>query len=213
MTIWNRARIFGIFMQLLHNPTRTDLIFKGVEIVSLDPDQELVKALENEVLSNGDFKKMHETKYVPEAPSLEMLRNCPEDSFGRAVYNHMNENKLDFSLWPKYDSDRPIQYLSTRIYQDHDLWHALLGYGVAVEDELAIQAFSLAQFKSPIALLLVAGGLIHLLVKSPKRAFEAFKKLNETYTLGRRTHFLLSIRLHDLFLRPLTDVRQICGVV
>ncbi len=76
----------------------------------------------------------------------------PQNSFGYALFQHMNTNKLGFDLWPRLDSDRPIDYLSTRIYQDHDLWHALLGLGVEIEDELALQAFGVAQYHSPIEL-------------------------------------------------------------
>ena len=212
MTLWNRARIFKIFVQLLRNPNRTELIFKGVEIVSSDPDQAPVKAIEDLVLAHNGFRSMYHEKYIPKAPSMDALKDCSEGSFGRALYDHMNRNRLDFSLWPLYKSERPIQYLSTRIYQDHDLWHALLGFGVSVEDELAVQAFGVAQFQSPIALMLIAGGLIHLMTKNPRRALEAFHKVNEVYTLGKRSPFLLSFRLHDFFSRPLSEVRQICGL-
>jgi ubiquinone biosynthesis protein Coq4 len=212
MTIWNRARIFKIFVQLIRNPNRTELIFKGVDIVSADPDQEPLKAIEHLVLSDVGFKAMYDQNYVPTQPSMKMLQSCPPESFGEALYKHMRDNGLDFDLFPRYDSERPIKYLTTRIYQDHDLWHALFGYGTTVEDELAIQAFGVAQFQSPIALMLIAGGLLHLLGASPKRAIDAFRKVNEVYALGKRAPFLLSIRLHDLLPKPLADVRQICGI-
>jgi ubiquinone biosynthesis protein Coq4 len=202
-----------LFWQLVKNPGRTELIFKGVEIVSNDPDQKPVKVVEDAVMSIPSFKAMYEEEYAPLPPAMEMLQKCPEGSFGQAVYQHMKSNCLSFDLFPRYDSKRPIKYLSSRIYQDHDLWHALFGYGISVEDELAVQAFGLAQFQSPVALTLIAGGLIHLLVKSPQRALDAFKRINEMYDLGKRAPFLLGVRLHDLFSRPLAEVRQLCGMM
>ena len=212
MTLWNKVKIFKIFVQLVLNPNRTDLIFKGVDIVSQDPNQPVLKGIENLVLSDAEFHSMYQTKYIPHAPALDELKNLPAGTFGRAVFDHMNQNHLDFSLWPTNQADRPIQYLSARIYQDHDLWHALLGYGVEVEDELAIQGFGVAQFQSPIGLMLIAGGLIHLMMKDPRRALKAFARVNETYALGKRVPFLLAQRLHNHFSRPLTEVRQICGL-
>jgi len=103
--------------------------------------------------------------------------------------------------------------MSRWIYQEHDLWHALFGYGTDVEGELAVQAFGLAQYQSPVALALIAGGLIHLLGKSPQRAMNAFRNIHEMYALGKRAPFLLGVRLHELFPKPLAEVRQICGVV
>jgi ubiquinone biosynthesis protein Coq4 len=203
----------SIFWRLVKNPGRTELIFKGIEIASNDPDQEPVKAVENVVMSHSSFKAMFEERYAPLPPSMEMLKNCPAESFGQAVYQHMSSHGIGFELFPRYDSKRPIQYLSSRMYQDHDLWHVLFGRGISVEDELAVQAFGLSQLQSPVALLLIAGGLIHLLGKSPQRALSAFKQIHDMYALGKRAPFLLGLRLHDLFPRPLVDVRSSCGLV
>lgn len=213
MKLWNKIRLMSIFWRVVKNPGQTELIFKGVEIVSDDPDQGPVKAVEDIVMANPSFKAMYEEGYGPLPPAMEMLQNCPVGSFGQALYNHMASNGISFDLFPRYDSKRPIKYLSSRIYQEHDLWHALLGCGTSVEDELAVQAFGLAQYQSPIALTLIAGGLIHLLAKNPQRALRAFKQIHETYALGKRAPFLLGIRLHDMLPRPLAEVRQICAVV
>lgn len=216
MNFWNRLRAIKMFFQLVKNPNRTDLIFKGVAIASEDVNQELVKTIEQLVLSDKPFQVMYTENYIPDLPQLKILAGLPEQSFGKALYKHMNDNNLDFKMFfnqnLNLDLKRPIYYLSTRIYQDHDLWHVLLGYGTDVEDELAIQAFGVAQFHSPIGVVIIAGGLLHLLGKNPARAVDAFRKINEAYQLGRKTKFLLSVRIHELLPRPLNEVRQMCGL-
>lgn len=212
MTFWDKLRIFGIFIRVQRNPERTDLIIKGIDIASNDPNHEALKEVEKKVLSIESFRSMFERNYLPEPPSMKVLRDCPEGSFGHALFKHMDENCLGFEVFPRYDSHRLIKYLTTRIYQDHDLWHTVLGYGVSIEDELAIQAFAFAQYQSPIALMLMSGGILNLLRKNPKKAIAAFNKMIEGHALGKKAPFLLSIRLHDLFGRPLAEVRQICGV-
>jgi ubiquinone biosynthesis protein COQ4 len=212
MNLWNRLKVLKLFLQLVQDPNRTDLIFKGVAIFSKNPDVPPIKAIESLILSDEIFKIMHQENYIPQAPALEDLAKLPENSFGYAVYQHMNTNGLGFETFPVLPSRRPIHYMSTRIYQDHDLWHTLLGYGITVEDELAIQAFSVAQFRSPISTMLIAGGLLHLLGKNPLRAVDGLHKVVEGYNTGKKSKFLLSVRLHELFPKPLTEVRQVCGI-
>lgn len=208
MSIWNRIQLTVLLMRLLLNPNRTDLIFKGVDLVSRDPNHELVRRVESAALNDAKFKAMFDENYHPNLPKLEELAKAQVGSFGKAVFEHMTRYGLSFDLFPRLESRVPIHYLSSRIYQDHDLWHALFGYGIEIEDELAIQAFGVAQFESPIAVMLIAGGLIHLLVKKPTRALAAFQKIYDGYHLGRTSPFLLGARLHELFDRPLAEVRQ-----
>jgi ubiquinone biosynthesis protein Coq4 len=212
MTFWNRLKVVSIFVRVSLNPKRTDLIIEGIDVISRDPTHEALKDVEERVLSNETFRSMYEQNYVPNTPSMEMLKHCPVGSFGEALYKHMDTNGLGFDLFPRYESQRPIKYLTTRIFQDHDLWHALLGYDVSVEDEIALQGFAFAQYQSPFSLVLILGGLLNLLRKSPKRAIEAFAKIHEAYSIGKRAPFLLSVRLHDLFLKPLPEAREICGL-
>ena len=211
--LWDQFRMVILFFRLVKNPKRTDLIFRGVEIVSKDPDQPTIKEIQKRVLQNSIFKSMYQSSYVPDSPSLDVLKSLQADSFGYAVYQHMQTNGLNFELFPRLDPEKFMNYTSTRIYQDHDLWHVLLGYGVTIEDELALQAFGVAQFHSPIGTLLIAGGLLHLLAKNPTQAVQAFQKIVDGYNRGRKATFLLSQRLHDLFSLPLIEVQQRCGIV
>lgn len=212
MNIWNRMRLMGIFIQLVRNPQKTELIFKAVNITANDNDLTIVSTVENNFLAHEDFRNMFESNYVPTIPSLEALSQLPENSFGYGFYQHMKRNNLDPNTFPHIDYKRPIEYISLRIYRDHDLWHTLLGYNSDIEDELALQAFGVAQFKSPIATLLIAGGLLHLLRTSPFRAVAALQKVVEGYTRGVQASFLLSERLHEMFTRPLDDVRRDCKI-
>lgn len=213
MNFWNKLCATKLFIQLVINPNRTDLIFKGIDLVSRNPEQEPLKVIARVVLSHDNFRAMFEQRYIPEIPSLTALSTLPKGTFGHALYLHMTTNNLDFGTFPRVESDQVIIYASTRIYQDHDLWHTILGYGVSVEDELGLQSFGVAQYHSPLGALLVAGGLLHLLVKNPARALDAFRKVADGYYLGKKARFLLGLRLHELFSKPLGEVREICGVL
>lgn len=212
MKIYNRLRIGKIVLQLIINPKRTDLIFKGVQIVSEDGDRKIFEAIENRFVANVEFQKMFAERYNPEPPTVEQLSHYAEGTFGKALYHHLHKNNLSLDIFPRFACSRPIEYLSLRVYQDHDLWHALAGYGVTIEDELALQAFGVAQYGSPISTLLVAGGLLHLIWKNPLHAVEAFKKIMLGYQRGLQAKQLLGIRVHQLLDRPLTEVQNLCGL-
>lgn len=212
LSLINRLKVTIMLFKLVRNPNRTDLIFKGVDIVSKDSDQRIVKELEQSLLSNESFRGMHEEGYIPSAPKLTELAKLHDDSFGKALHLHMHKNNLDFTLFPRIIPKRPIEYLSARIYQDHDLWHVLLGCGTGVEDELAIQAFGVAQIRTPVGVMIIAGGLLHLLAKNPMKAVAAIEKISNAYLVGKKSKFLLSVKLHDLLEKSLDEVRSICSL-
>lgn len=53
------------------------------------------------------------------------LENCPENSVGNSVLNMLNENNLDVIPF----------------FEDHDLKHLVLGYGMTSVEEIRMQAF------------------------------------------------------------------------
>lgn len=210
MSIWNRLRLFGIFIRLVINPNRTELIFKAVEIASHDPGNPIVKTIEELLMNDPKFRDLYDNLYIPEVPKMDWLAQLPKNSFGNLLYHHLKDNKLDLSLFPRQTGISPIDYMSFKIYQDHDLWHVLLNCSVSLEDELEIQAFGVAQYHSPISTLLIAGGLIHLLMRDPMRAVTAVKKVADGFNIGKKAVFLPNIRLHEMFELPISEVRERC---
>lgn len=212
MKFYNRLRIAKIVLQLILNPKRTDLIFKGVQIVSADPDQEIFSAIEKKFKNNREFIALYNDRYNPVPPTVAELSVYPNGSFGHALHQHLMSNNLTLEIFPRFEWRRPIEYMSLRVYQDHDLWHVLAGYGINLDDELALQAFGVAQYGSPISALLVAGGLLHLIWKSPLKAVEALGKISAGYQRGLAAPSLMGLRLHELFDRPLNEVQSLCGL-
>lgn len=212
MTILDRVKITQLFFQLVQNPQRTDLIFKGIEIATKHRDDPIAVKILKQLYENETFRELYLQKYVGELPPLEELAKFPDGSFGREYYEHMNQNGLRPELFPKFNPTNDLEYVNLRMYQDHDLWHALLGYGVSVEDELAVQAFSTAQLQSPYSAMLIAGGLLHLLKNEPLRAVTAIKEVAEGYERGKKAKFLLGFRLNEMLEKPIGEVRELCGV-
>lgn len=215
MGLLRRLKLLILFVRLVRDPTRTDLIIQGVSALTKSPDENARRALfelEQYVMKQDDFVRLYKQNYNPQASDLKMLSLMPRESFGYAVYKHMNDNNLNFEVFPYQKSENFIDYLTTRIYQDHDLWHVLLGRGIELEDELAIQAFGVAQFRSMVGLLIIVGGILNLMGKNPSKAVDAFQGIHDSYSLGKQIPFLLSVKLHEMFEMPLDKVRAQCGI-
>lgn len=212
MRLLDQVKFTKLFFQLVQDPGRTELIFKAIDIVSKDRHEPLVVKLLEEIYEKPGLNDLYQEKYVGTLPTLEALSKYPVGSFGYVYYKHMSENNLAAELFPRFDPQDRLDYVNLRMYQEHDLWHALLGYGISVEDELAVQAFSAAQLQTPFSVMLIAGGLLHLLKSEPIRAVTAIREVAEGFERGQKSQFLLGFRLDEHLAKPIEDVRRICGI-
>jgi len=209
----DRIQLMRFFFQLVADPTRTDRIFKMLPIFVRAADPKQLADFEAGLLANPGFKEQWEERYVPSQPSMQELAAYPEGSFGRALHDHLKRHGLDLEFYPQMKIERPVDYLSVRMSQDHDFVHALLGRTIEVDDEIAIQAFGVAQVGSLLGVVLVAGGLLHLFRENPQRAITAVGDVSETYQIGKRAKNLVSERLREHLGRPINDVRRDFGLV
>lgn len=132
------------------------------------------------------------------------LRALPDGTLGREYVRFLDENQLDgdfFQAPP--DVPEEVAFLSKRLRQAHDVWHAVTGYTPSVRDELALQAFTYGQLGAPHAILIVLGGLVAFGWRDPK----LFAHVWRGYQHGKRAAFLGSLRWESRWERPLTEVR------
>lgn len=212
MNLLDRLRLLRLFIAFVRNPLDTDQIFKAAKILRKVKDSPVFKMLNDHVMAKPDFRERYEEKYLPAWPVVADLARMPAGSFGLALYNHMTRNNLNFDLFPQIAVDTPVAYLNARIYLDHDLWHALLGYDTDIEGELGVQAFNIAQYRSPLGTMIIAGGLLHLLINDPLRCQGAVAKVAEGYGRGLKARFLPGLKLIDMLPLPLTEVHALTGI-
>ncbi len=133
------------------------------------------------------------------------LRSLSADTLGGAYMRFLDANGLDgdfFQAPP--DLPEEVAYLSKRLRQSHDVWHAVTGYTPSVRDEIALQAFTWAQLRAPHARLVVLGGLLAFGWRDPKLFAHAWRG----YRAGSRAMFLGSIRWESRWETNLDAVRH-----
>lgn len=116
--------------------------------------------------------------------ALEDLAAMPEDSWGRELHDFLAGRELDYL--PKYE--------------EHDAYHALLGYGTTVTEELKLQAFMFGNGSATVAgrVLLALGAVVF-----PSK----WPVLRGEYRRGRRSSPLRRFPTAALIPEPLDEVR------
>ena len=117
--------------------------------------------------------------------SLDGLSDMPDGSWGRELYSFLESRELGYL--PKYE--------------EHDAYHALLGYGTTVTEELKLQAFMFGNGSATIAgrVLLTIG-----VVGFPAK----WRLLREEFRRGRRSSPLHRFPTTVMMPLPLNVVRR-----
>ncbi len=213
MEFIKELRLKLLFLKFVKDPTKTDLIFRISDLGrDLKRNVALIAEIEQRILEDRVFKEAWDEKWIPATPSLEELAGYPLGSLGRAYFEHLEKNHLKINFFPAMKPTRVIDYLSYRLYHAHDLWHVLLGYPVTPQGEIEVQAFTLAQIKSPTSVMLMTGGFLNLLDKNPNLTPGIFESAVAAYHRGAASNFLLGLRLEEMLGESIERVSNKAGL-
>lgn len=145
---------------------------------------------------------------------LHALAAMPEGTLGHAFGRHMLDAGLDPSALPDMPSRDELEFIDAHLYETHDIWHVVTGFGTDVAHELGLQGFYLAQFPARLSLAILSGGLLNTLVDA--RAFAERDRRMEAivagWTMGRAARPFFGLRWAEMWGRPLDEVRRELGV-
>lgn len=79
---------------------------------------------------------------------LEDLGRLPEGSLGRVFAEHCRTSGIDPNLVQVPTTDE-VGWMLNHMYQTHDIWHVLTGWGTDLPGEVGVAAFYSAQFGAP----------------------------------------------------------------
>lgn len=195
---WNALRI-------LRDPKDIRALLKLGDLLS---ETEAFRFAADRLLRDPAVSRLAEERYSPGFPSIETLRGMPEGSLGQAFAAHMELNGL--SPYPRSSRDSPDGrvYLRERQREIHDILHAVLGYGIDVADEAALNAFLMAQCPIPISTLIVAGSVIQTVFKNPNRLPSHLERIAEGWKIGKSARTPFAIRWEECWARPVTEMRH-----
>jgi ubiquinone biosynthesis protein Coq4 len=98
-----------------------------------------------------------------------------------------------------------------RLRETHDIVHVLTGFGIDGPGELGLQAFNLAQNRSPLAVMLIFGGMLNSL-QNDEPLEPLLSALARGFELGLQAPCVIAYRLEDGWDRPLADWQRQLGL-
>jgi ubiquinone biosynthesis protein COQ4 len=138
---------------------------------------------------------------------LAELGRLPEGTLGRAYADFMRAAGLDPSSIPSLEARNEHQWFSAHLYETHDIWHVVTGFGPDVAGELGLQAFYLAQIAGPLPIAILAAGFVNTAIAAQDDAARRMEEIARGWQLGRAARPLFGVRWHEQWARPLAELR------
>ncbi|MBD2355149.1 ubiquinone biosynthesis protein [Tolypothrix sp. FACHB-123] len=143
-------------------------------------------------------------RYSPPAHNLEQLLTLPSDSLGYVYASRLKElglQRIDLEI----DINSDTAYIEYRWQQTHDIWHIITGFGVSNIEEIGLQAFYLAQFRLPLAGMLIANALISMTLLTPEDLPQLLHTISQGWMMGLKAKLLFAQRWEDAWEKPLSQ--------
>lgn len=167
-----------------------------------------------------------DVKHLAEQHTLEALESMPEGSVGRNYFLFLTNNGLETNLATNYgmlhdymlnsgqldQMPDEMKYAIIRGFQIHDLLHVITGYTPSGLDELALQAFCLAQLQFPYFGMWMATTTSRMTFLDPNAIVPVMDAISSGWRFGRSVSNLQFERWEDMFEEPLGDVRPRYGI-
>lgn len=158
--------------------------------------------------------------------TLEQLAALPEGSVGHAYHRFLTNNGLESNLAANYGKlhehmlasgqlDRmpeDLKYAITRGFQIHDILHVITGYTPSALDELALQAFCLAQMQFPYFGMWMATTTANMTFLRPEAIVPVMDAISSGWHYGRSVLNLQFEHWETLFEEPLAELRPRYGI-
>jgi ubiquinone biosynthesis protein COQ4 len=154
-----------------------------------------------------------ETRYRVNNRDLKSLAQCKKGSLGIAYLTHLEKSGISpESLAPPPVTD-DVSYVMAHLYETHDIWHTVTGYGTSIADELGLASFGAAQLPSQFEYLLLAGGILNTVFYQFDERDERMTAIAEGWVMGKKAKPLFGLKWTELWNTPLATIRKNLEIV
>ena len=198
-------RMVAGLADFLKHPDSLDSVFK---VVGSLKDTPLSTQMFSHLLSHPAMANLVAEGWRPNPINLDALESLPEGTLGHEYAHQLRCLGLTpDSLIDPSPVTTPEDYITHRLRETHDIVHVLTGFGVDGPGELGLQAFNLAQNRSPLAVMLIFGGMLSALQNDePLEAL--LMALARGFELGLKAECVIAQKLEEGWDRPLDEWRQ-----
>lgn len=205
-------RFGSTYIRLVRDTGRLDLVFALGDALA-DPN-EPAPAL-TDMLGRPGVAEYLAGSMAPLRVELVALRAMPEGSLGRAFAAFLDQRGLDPQGVYHSDAEQvgsEIDRFKLHMERTHDLWHTVLGFETDVAGELGLQAFTMAQFGSPLGAVILSAGLLNAVLLAPMDLTRRMEAIVRGWRLGQSLRPLFGADWASMLAWQLTEVRAHFGV-
>jgi ubiquinone biosynthesis protein COQ4 len=195
-------RLVAGLADFLKNPGSLDSVFRIAGTLSGSP---MSTQMFRHLLERPAMADLIAENWRPAPIDLDALEALPEGTLGHVYAHQLRSQGLtpDSLIDPK-PIQSPQDYIVHRLRETHDIVHVLTGFGTDGDGELGLQAFNLAQNRSPLAVMLIFGGLLATL-QNDEPLEPLLKALTRGFELGLKAPCVIAYKLEEGWNRPLAD--------
>jgi ubiquinone biosynthesis protein COQ4 len=198
-------RMVGSLADFLKHPDSLESVFK---IAGSLKNSAMSAQMFRHLLDNPSMAALVEQNWRPAPIDLDALERLPEGTLGHEYAHQLRSQGLTpDSLIDPNPITSPQDYVTHRLRETHDIVHVLTGFGVDGVGELGLQAFNLAQNRSPLAVMLIFGGMLSAL-QNDEPLEELLTALSRGFDLGLKAECVIAQKLEEGWDRPLADWRK-----
>lgn len=188
-----KLKALDSFITLTQNPADFTAIYDIDAVLRQTP---LTSMSVNHLKAQPGMAEMIRDRYLAPVPDLDALLSYPSDSLGYVYASHLKANGFDPAFYRQIDVQDDATYIALRRSQTHDIHHMITGFGTDLPSELGLQAFELAQMRSPLAITLLASGIVNA-VMHPEVLERTMSLIQTGWQMGLKAKPLMAQKWED----------------
>lgn len=208
----DHLKALNAFLRLTRNPAEFEAIYDIDEVLR----QTELSSISIEYLkSQPEVEAIIQERYLAPIPDLDVLLTYPTDSLGYCFAAHLRANNYEPKFYRDRDVVDDISYISLRRSQTHDIHHVVTGFGTELDDEVALQAFQLAQIRSPLAIALLSGAIVNGMassLQSPDDLVGIMNSIHQGWTMGLNAKPFFAQKWEEEWEKSVTEWREDLGI-
>jgi ubiquinone biosynthesis protein Coq4 len=140
------------------------------------------------------------------AIDLAQLESLPPGTLGRVFADHCRARGLDPNL-VQVPPEGEVGWLLNTLYQTHDIWHVVTGWGNDLEGEVGLGGFYAAQLGSPAFFGYMLALILFNVIRRRADLDPVLAAFSAGYRAGRSAEPLMGVDWKELWEVPLVAVR------
>ena len=138
---------------------------------------------------------------------LRALELLSPGTLGWVFATHCSSREIDPNL-VSVPANNDAEFVMAHLFESHDLWHVVTGWGNDELGEVGLGGFYLAQLGLPLIALMLVLILINTITKRPTTLRARMDALVAGYQMGRSARPLFGLRWNEMWTKPITEIRQ-----